>query len=433
MTITFDVDTWLGASMADPRERETLAGLRIANSPEGICFTEVEDLIAHTVRDRIHVPAYYLARWLLVNWWRLRWEPDRGAASYEWLSTHSMAAISGDYAWPPLLLSSDGQFIQFRLEPSRSSTVSTVRYLNDVRIDVAAGEFEQAVDSFVQCVEERVGLRLSNDQELSELREELHDERSSSDLARECKVQALLGFDPGSASREFLRAAHNLEMETGPAAADEILAVVPLLDGGFNAANAAVEEMRKSPATVDLGWLTPKQGPSSVELPWERGARLARELRAELNIPSGPIHAKTLEQVLGARLPFEKSAWKGARNLSGGYRGGDGQGRTTLLITTNREDNQRFYLCRVIGAALVSGAEEHVLPVSGTYTALQKYERSFAQEFLCPWEALDDFTDAHGTDEEGIADAAEHFEVSERVILTTLVNKKKIPRSRLSL
>jgi hypothetical protein len=88
-------------------------------------------------------------------------------------------------------------------------------------------------------------------------------------------------------------------------------------------------------------------------------------------------------------------------------------------------------LARLIGAALCSSSEEHVLPVSDAATALQKFERSFAQELLCPWEELDSFTDAHGTGDDGISEAAEHFLVSERVVLSTLVNKGKISRNRL--
>ncbi len=64
-------------------------------------------------------------------------------------------------------------------------------------------------------------------------------------------------------------------------------------------------------------------------------------------------------------------------------------------------------------------------------TALQKVERSFAQELLCPFAALDAFTEEHGLDDDGIDDAAEHFGVSQRLILSTLVNKHKLGRQRL--
>lgn len=85
----------------------------------------------------------------------------------------------------------------------------------------------------------------------------------------------------------------------------------------------------------------------------------------------------------------------------------------------------------MIGCAIASSEAEHFLPVTTSATALQKFERAFAQELLCPWDALDAFTDEHGMDEEGIAEAAEYFQVSEWLVLTTLVNRGKLPRHRL--
>jgi hypothetical protein len=190
--------------------------------------------------------------------------------------------------------------------------------------------------------------------------------------------------------------------------------------------------MRRSETTVRLDWAVSEQSQSPVgEIPWARGARLAGELRAHVGIPSGPLTNETLEDLLNTKLPLPKSDWTGQRQLRGGYRNGVTQGRTAVLVTSQRNDSQRFYLARLIGAALTASADQHVLPVSDAATALQKLERSFAQELLCPWQDLDAFIYEIGTDDEGIADAAAHFEVSERVVLTTLVNKGKVPRSRL--
>jgi hypothetical protein len=50
---------------------------------------------------------------------------------------------------------------------------------------------------------------------------------------------------------------------------------------------------------------------------------------------------------------------------------------------------------------------------------------------LCPWRDLDAYTDEHGTSDDAMADAADYFSVREKLILTTLVNKHKVPRSRL--
>lgn len=64
-------------------------------------------------------------------------------------------------------------------------------------------------------------------------------------------------------------------------------------------------------------------------------------------------------------------------------------------------------------------------------SARMKLQRAFAQEFLCPWAALDAFTDERGTDDDAIADAADDSLVDELLILSSLVNQRKMPRDRL--
>lgn len=55
--------------------------------------------------------------------------------------------------WPPLMLSSDGEFIQIRVESEDRSEVPAIRYLRQLTIDVAASDFEKAVERFVEEVE----------------------------------------------------------------------------------------------------------------------------------------------------------------------------------------------------------------------------------------------------------------------------------------
>jgi hypothetical protein len=428
--LEFQIVAFLGSSIKDPLERESLASLRITAGPNRIPLTEVEDTIAHSVRDHINVPIYSLARWLVVNWWRLRWEPQ--SRSPNWLFSHSIAAIGGDYAWPSLTFSSDGEFIQIRLQAETSTDVSAIRYLRDVAIEIPASDFEQAIDRFLDQTEARIATRLPGDRELSELREELHQERQDAQQALSCKLQALAGLDPGSASAQWMQSVKELVDKAGVGAAEEIVAVAPMLHGGLAEAHKVISAMSQSRTTVNLDWVAlEKNQPLEGEVPWMRGMRLAESLRTSLNITSGRLPNSVLEQLLDAKLPLPESKWVGGRHLRGGYRNGINDGRTALLVTTPREDNQRFYLARLIGAALCSSAEQHVLPVSDADTALQKFERAFAQELLCPWKDLDAFTDQYGTDEEGIEGAAAHFSVSELLVLSTLVNKGKLPRSRL--
>ena len=101
-----------------------------------------------------------------------------------------------------------------------------------------------------------------------------------------------------------------------------------------------------------------------------------------------------------------------------------------VCLNTSYSTNHRFALLRLIGDRLYSPDTDKFLPVTTVKTARQKFQRAFAQEFLCPSDALKDFI---GEDfgEEKLDEAAHYFNVSTRVIETTLVNKGFIDRGSL--
>ena len=136
-----------------------------------------------------------------------------------------------------------------------------------------------------------------------------------------------------------------------------------------------------------------------------------------------------MEDLLSARLNFQPV---GKQAIAGGFRPLHDDSHIALVISKRRRDSQRFYLSRLIGCAFVARVEDSLLPITDAATATQKFERAFAQELLCPWASLDRFTDEHGIDEEGMTQAAEHFEVSEQLIISTLVNRGKLERERLA-
>ena len=417
------IDRFIGGGDGDPASVATLAAFKI--EADGVPLTEVDDTIARSVRPHIYVPLYPLARWLILNWWRLRWEPRRPGPG--WREAHSLAAISGDCAWPALELTSDGDFIQLHLAAEPSADVAAIRYLRRGAFNIPAVVFEHAVDSFLDQVDARLASCLPSEGGLRELRAELTDERDDPAARASCRAQALAGIDPGAASDEWLRAAKKLRALAGDVASDEVMAILP--ETGIEAANDAVDAMSVSPTKIDLGWVTHTHpAPPGSELPWEKGARIASLLRERLGI-HGPLLTQALAELLHVELPI-KSAGKVA-GLGGGFRNGVTKGKTAVLVPSLRPTSQRFFLSRLIACASLWSEDQHLLPVTTAATATQKFARSFAQEFLCPWADLDAFTDAHGLDDDGIAEAAEHFEVSERLVLSTLVNRKKLSRERL--
>jgi hypothetical protein len=430
--LAFDL-AWLPATADDPRSSATFAALTITAGRDQIPVTEVDDSIAQTVRRDIRVPMLPLAQWLVVNWWRLRWEPrtetSRTSRTHSWLRAHSMSSVSTDVPWPALSFTSDSAFIQLKARAERIPDVAAVRYLRDIELSVPADHFERAVDGVLAKIDARIAACVPGDRDFADLLAELREERSDPKLARACKLQALAGFDPGMAPPEWLRDAGSLAEDAGQSTGDEVVAAIPTLQDGIIGARKAIEAMKHSHIDIRLASDTKLADGPVAELPWQRGRRLATWFRSGHDLGDGPVPTCVLEQLLDVRLPMPVTPGAAGRVLMGGYRNGVSKGRTRVVVTTDRIDNQRFYLGRLLGASLVAAPHDHVLPVTGAATAFQKFERSFAQELLCPWEALDKYTDEHGTDDDGIAAAAAHFNVSELLVVSTLVNNGKLEHS----
>jgi Zn-dependent peptidase ImmA (M78 family) len=428
--LEFAIVDWLAGS-GEPLERNTLASLQITAGPKKEPVTEVEDKRARTVRSHINVPAYPLATWLLVNFWRLRWEPRREKASVGWLESHSMAAIDGAHPWPALEFASDGEFVQLRMQAEERPDVAAIRYLRDIRIDVPVDHFERAVTDLVDLVEARLQAVLPQERKFAQVREELAVELRDPVERVNNTLWALGGWDPGDPPEGWLSAAKELMRELGDLSASELIAVSPGMAEGLTDVGAVVSAMRESEHSISLQCRPAPRAVLPTEPPWLRAEEVARSYRKSLGVDSGPISNKKLGELLNAQIPFAPSSPPMASGLTGGYRNGNSAGRVSLLVRNARPDSQRFYLARVMGAALHLPSDQHVLPVSNAGTALQKFERAFAAEFLCPWDELDAFTDEHGTNDDGIAEAASHFEVSELLVHSSLVNKGKIHRNRL--
>ncbi len=429
--LDFELVDWISSAGGDDEFDATLGSLRIAAGESSrAAITDVEDTIGKTVRSHINVPLISVATWLLMNWWRLRWEGRPAKPTTDWRRVHCLSGIGGGEAWPALEFSSDGDFIHLHMEAESRADVSAIRYLRNINVEVPAGKFEAAVERFVDVVEARLSTLIPQYRVLSELRAELAEERRSPSGAKVCRWQALAGIDPGDASEAWIRAAETLVDEAGPAAGNEIMSVLPDLGDGLQSAADVIDRMKTSSTAVDLSWVRSATASAARELPWQKGARLAKEVRKRCRLGAGPINDDELSDLLSVPIPLPGQAMKSVP-LSGGFRNGVTNGRTRIVWPSSRPANQRFFLARMIGAATMLAPEEHVVPVTEGYSALQQVERSFAQEFLCPWAALDEFTNEHGVDDDALIDAAEHFQVSEWTVRSTLVNRGKISRDRL--
>lgn len=416
--LSIDVTEWLGtrATVEDATFGSLL--LRVHSVP----LTEVHDSLAESTRPTIRVPAVRVAEWLVANYWRLRWEARPRKPDLSWQSAHCLASIGEGYAWPALEIAGDGETVDLSLHGETQADVAAIRYLREGRFEVSGRAFDTGVDRFLDRIEGRIGTILPRETSFRDLREELADERNDPDRAHWCRLEARAGIDPGDAPPGWRERVSGLENDAGAVATEDMLAA-----GGIAEITATVDGMRKSTTKVDLS-AAPNQ--TFTGKPWERGAAAARALRRAIGKSEGPISNDELSSVLGLKVPVDRSIGVTGQ-IVGGFRARDLLGETRILVPRKGRTGQRFYFARLLGAASAMPRDQAILPITTAGTAFQKVTRSFAQELLCPWAELDEWTDAHGMDEDSIALAAERYEVSELLVTTTLVNRGKLDRERL--
>lgn len=421
--LALEVADWLGGT-ADV-EDITFGSLLIRAGTPAVVLTEVQDSIAQATRPTIRVPAIRVAEWLVAHWWRLRWEARSDPVTPDWRSVHSMAALGSGFAWPPLDISSDGEFVQLTVTGERAADVAAIRYLNEASVEVSAADFERAVARFLDMVESRISSVLPAERELLELRAELRAEQADPAVARRCRWEARAGFEAGDAPEGWYAAVQAVAREAGDTATEDLLAIAR---NGASVAEA-VDALKRAPLTVDLCAIPHVQPQANGCPPWERGVDAARIVRSNLGVRTGPVTNEWLSDLLGRELPVAADAVREGQAL-GAFRGRDEAGAHVLVSNTHRR-SQRFYFARLLGMACQLPRSEQVLPITGASTAAQKFGRAFAQEFLCPWDELDAFTTENGTGENAVVRAADRYGVSEMLITTTLVNRGKLDRARL--
>ncbi|EAZ98217.1 hypothetical protein [Marinobacter sp. ELB17] len=431
----FEID-WLAHQHKSVGSEELLTRCRMAlQFRSHPLFRHENQLGEHQVRDAINVSAYPLALWFAANWWRLRWEPgfnpNDGRELHDWEMTHHLAAAGEGYAWPDLTFASDGESIQAGLKPSRGNT-GPVRYIERLDAWVPANEYEAAVDQLVNQTLER----LSNSKEhthLHELWQTVCEERKTPTIALQRQLEARLGYDSEEAPGSLLALLTDLIAAHGEGAVQELACL------GRDRTEKTIESVEAClSGTADSLKLPLKSVRRTVELlsdgnpsqPWEKGHDAANTVRSQLGVDKGPLNNRKLAELLETPPQFLEHS-QTAQRLPIGIGEVADNGRAKVALGKKRKDARRFMTARLIADGIYAGETGNWLPCTDATTVRQKFQRAFAQEFLCPYNDLVEWMDTTSPDEELMEVAAEHFEVSPLLINTVMVNHGHIPRSEL--
>lgn len=425
--LSFDVD-FLGLEHGSPAERASFGNLEIRAGD--VVFTEVVDLLAQTTRSSIRVSMNALGRWLAEHWWRLRFEPaPRMEPSAEWRMAHDLPAAGGGFVWPFLRFASDGQAVQIDSRPTLEA--HSIRYYRRESVRCAAAAFENGVDQLIEMLLARQHDLGAVDANLMATWHEVRQERADPEFSAFRRREALMGMNPGEVDPDRLGAWLERNLWVGEHALDELVAGVTEPEAsarldqltqirGEIGACLSIEQVRRA-AT---GW---DRGSRGLE-PWEQGEALARHLRAALGLGSGPLSDRLLSDLVHADI--QSSDWHEPVSAFGaGIR--DGERLSPILRRVRHPETRRFAVARLLADAAGAGAEDDVLPLTDASTARQRFQRSAAQELLCPLDGLLEYVGERWSDDEALSDAADYYGVSERLVITKLVNKRILPRDYL--
>ena len=242
------------------------------------------------------------------------------------------------------------------------------------------------------------------------------------------KLEALLGHDPGEADDAEIGRFIEDGVRLGTSGAAEVAAARERLHASdFDGLAARAGHPAKLSDAARLGSEAlrslPRVGPA-----WLRGAEAAKALRRQEGLKHHPISDERLSAIAGTVSSLPATAETNVPltfmlNIAPGQDG-------VVVLRPRTRDGRRFELSRLVGDRIAMDVGG-LRPVTRADTYRQKLQRSFAAEFLAPFEAVQDMLDGDLSDEaqEMVAD---HFEVSPWVVRTQLMNNGLLSREHLA-
>ncbi len=431
MTTSFSIDyEWLTNDYGDAAERSTLAELAI--NFDDLCATKVEDILAKSVRSTARLSALHLAEWLAANWWRLLWEPR--ADTYSWKASHKVGNAGRGYVWPDLSFSSDWQSVLVSARPTSRWDAEPIRYLNQFDTAIPISDYERGVDNFVEGTIARLFDTGNPQSDLNELWKEVGKERRDPDVAAWRRLEACMGYDPDDAPPELINGLRKQAEAYGANAIQEVAAAskeqaISHIGDLWDTAQKS-DIIVRVPSCNEVRQTVQTEG-NSVVIPWvraTRAAQIAREVWG-LEIPISTDRLTELFSItqsqFSERLPGERQP------LIAGFRDGDTLDAFRISWSNNHPNSRRFALARLAADHIATHEEERLLPGTNLATNRQKFQRAFAQEFLCPFETLKEHLGTETPSTDYFEDASHHFGVSPHTIHMILVNKGIVDRESL--
>lgn len=399
----------------------------------GRLVTELEDINARTIRSSARVSAYQLAFWLAANWWRLIHEPERDSLS--WQMSHCLGAAGGGFVWPDITFASDGESLMLSSRSTIGRLGTPVRYLNNCDEIIILSDFSAEIDRFIEAVLERVRSCSKQSTPLAELWQSVREERQTPDSVKWRTVEALLGCDPDEADEPLITGIQNYSTQWGNSSVEEIVAdtqekavkILGEIDGYLSTSQTmeipGLSSLRAEINTLDQG-----------QLPWQKATYMASQTRSAWGIATtDAINSKRLADIFSLSTDFVNGTGQDVGVPIGlGFRESYNSHRLNVVLNKRQQTGRHFELARLMADNIIAPFTDKLLSATMAKTARQKFQRSFAQELLCPFVGLSEFIGSQRPDDDKIEEAANHYHVSPLLVKTTLVNRGCLSRNILA-
>ena len=402
MSIQFDFE-WIDVPRwPDIRSRHSMAMLRIeVNSSVVTKFIDHND---RELQDRIVVPMFSIAEWLVCNWWHMLYEVDKGEQSQDFASRHDLAFAGDDFEFPNLTLKPMSELIQLSWcqyqSPHAGSASERTEY-------VRREDFEEQARNIIEAV---LGRLREHDVDVAHLEGEW---KAINDLDPEeqefCRAAALLGADPFDMDDVLADEVAAFWEATEPSLREEALTVADT-DGLTKVGAWLAENLMKLEGAEAGDWPKLRMQLPKVDRPlnWERGYELARVVRSELDTPGGRVEFSSEGPL--ALCPCT------AKRPTARVEGLVAAESPACIVVSRGESGKRFLIARALGD-FMGRSEYGAGLLSSMETGRQALSRAFAAEFLAP--SADLRSRLHGTrvvSEKAIDDLGNEFGVSSLLI-----------------
>lgn len=376
------------------------------------------------VGDKVELPAYGIAEWLVRNWWALLFEPRKSDSDEDdgFTSRHWLGSARSGFALPDLWIVPTGDHIEFSAKESYLR-FSRLTFSETSPCEIPRADVRNVFAGFVSAVVERLGHRGDNAPrtQLQELWTEILDTNSEQEFY--CTLLGSLGLSPYDDNGDVDKILDELS-DALPQhmlldlcqASDErsLRRVAAIASGAFKGLEAAQH--------FDLSKLQASTRPLPIlnDQPWRTGVDATARLRQQLGIAANdPAGGDALFDLLGldySTTPGDAPNDQSDFSRVSGALDPHHHENVRLALVEGRESQRKFTAARGIFLAMYDQGDSPARLITGARTKDQQASRAFAAELLAPIGYIRSRAGGHALSMYRVDEIADDLKVSPTVV-----------------